>query len=57
MENAIQVRNLTKKYKDFTLDNISFELPCGMVLGLIGEKWSRKIHADQRNAWYCGFGI
>ena len=31
MENAIQVRNLTKKYKDFTLDNISFELPCGMV--------------------------
>lgn len=42
MENAIQVRNLTKKYKDFTLDNISFELPCGMVLGLIGENGAGK---------------
>ena len=42
MENAIQVRSLTKKYKDFKLDNISLELPCGMVLGLIGENGAGK---------------
>ena len=42
MENAIQVRNLTKKYKDFTLDNISFTLPSGTVMGLIGENGAGK---------------
>lgn len=42
MENAIQVRSLTKEYKDFKLDNISLELPCGMVLGLIGENGAGK---------------
>ena len=34
---AIQVKNLTKTYKDFILDNISLDLPCGTVMGLIGE--------------------
>lgn len=37
MEYAIEVRNLTKRYKDFTLDDISFALPSGTVMGLIGE--------------------
>ena len=31
MEYAIEVRNLTKRYKDFTLDDISFALPRGTV--------------------------
>lgn len=42
MENAIEVRSLTKKYKDFTLDRISLTLPRGMVLGLIGENGAGK---------------
>lgn len=42
MENAIQVKNLTKEYKDFKLEDISFELPSGMVLGLIGENGAGK---------------
>ena len=33
MEYAIEVRNLTKRYKDFTLDDISFALPRGTVMG------------------------
>ena len=37
MEYAIEVRNLTKRYKGFTLDDISFALPQGTVMGLIGE--------------------
>lgn len=40
--NAIQVRNLTKKYADFTLDNISFSLPTGSIMGLVGENGAGK---------------
>ena len=42
MEYAIEVRNLTKRYKDFTLDDISFALPSGTVMGLIGENGAGK---------------
>ena len=42
MEYAIEVRNLTKRYKDFTLDDISFALPRGTVMGLIGENGAGK---------------
>ena len=36
--NAIEIKNLTKHYNGFTLDNISLTLPQGCILGLIGEK-------------------
>lgn len=42
MNYAIQVENLTKKYKDFTLDHISLDLPGGTILGLIGENGAGK---------------
>ncbi len=42
MEYAIQVRNLTKKYKDFALEDISFDLPKGMVMGMVGENGAGK---------------
>ncbi len=42
MEHAIQVKNLTKTYKDFTLDHISFDLPRGTIMGLIGENGAGK---------------
>lgn len=40
--NAIEVKNLTKKFDRFTLDNVSFELPSGCILGLIGENGAGK---------------
>ncbi len=40
--NALEVRDLTKHYKNFTLDRISFDLPMGSVLGLIGENGAGK---------------
>jgi len=40
--NALNINNLTKKYKGFTLDNISFSLPQGCILGLIGENGAGK---------------
>jgi ABC-2 type transport system ATP-binding protein len=40
--NAIEIRGLTKKYKDFTLDNIDLVLPQGCIMGLIGENGAGK---------------
>lgn len=40
--NAIEINELTKKYKGFTLDKITFTLPQGCVLGLIGENGAGK---------------
>lgn len=39
---ALVVRNLTKKYRDFVLDNVSFSVPCGTIVGLIGENGAGK---------------
>lgn len=40
--NAIEVKDLSKSYKDFELKNISFALPCGCIMGLIGENGAGK---------------
>jgi len=40
--NAIQCRGLTKAYKDFTLEDITFDLPAGTILGLVGENGAGK---------------
>lgn len=40
--NALEIKNLTKKYDGFTLDNISFNLPQGCIIGLIGENGAGK---------------
>lgn len=40
--NAIEIKNLTKRYKDFTLDSVSLTLPCGCIMGLVGENGAGK---------------
>ena len=42
MTNAIEVRDLTKIYPDFTLDSVSFSVPEGTVFGLAGENGAGK---------------
>ncbi|MDU4891118.1 MAG: ABC transporter ATP-binding protein [Clostridium sp.] len=42
MENILEIRNLTKKYKNFKLDNISFVIPKGFIMGFIGENGAGK---------------
>ena len=42
MENAIKIKNLTKKYKSFLLDNISFTVPNGFICGFIGQNGAGK---------------
>ena len=40
--NAIECRDLTKVYDGFTLDHITFSLPAGCILGLVGENGAGK---------------
>ena len=40
--NAIEVKNLSKHYKGFSLENISFSLPSGCIMGLVGENGAGK---------------
>ena len=42
MNDILQIENLTKKYKDFTLDNVSFSVEPGTVTGLIGQNGAGK---------------
>ena len=39
---ALKIENLTKTYPNFTLDNVSFSVPGGSVVGLIGENGAGK---------------
>ena len=41
-ENAIEIKDLTKKYDGFTLDSISFSVPKGCVMGFIGQNGAGK---------------
>ncbi|MDE6426943.1 MAG: ABC transporter ATP-binding protein [Ruminococcus sp.] len=41
-ENAIEINNLTKKYDGFTLDNVSFSVPKGSIMGFIGQNGAGK---------------
>ena len=40
--NALVVNGLTKRYQDFTLDGVSFTVPQGSIVGLIGENGAGK---------------
>lgn len=42
MANAVRVTGLTKRYDDFTLDHVSFDVPRGCIVGLIGENGAGK---------------
>ena len=41
-ENAIEIKGVTKCYDGFTLDNISFDVPKGCIMGFIGQNGAGK---------------
>ncbi|MBR5371406.1 MAG: ABC transporter ATP-binding protein [Oscillospiraceae bacterium] len=41
-ENAIEIKDVTKRYDGFTLDNISFNVPKGSIMGFIGQNGAGK---------------
>lgn len=40
--NAIEIRDLYKAYPRFTLDHLNLTLPCGCIMGLVGENGAGK---------------
>ncbi|MDO4581013.1 MAG: ABC transporter ATP-binding protein [Bacillota bacterium] len=42
MEAALEVKNLRKHYTGFTLDDVSFTLPGGAIMGFVGENGAGK---------------
>ena len=42
IENVIELKNLTKDYGDFKLDNISLSIPKGGICGFIGQNGAGK---------------
>lgn len=42
MENALEIRSLCKRYDQFALEDVSFTLPRGCVMGLVGENGAGK---------------
>lgn len=65
VKDAISIRNLMKKYDDFTLDNISFSVPKGTIMGFVGENGAGKtttikailnlIHTDKGEVSVLGY--
>lgn len=41
-DNVLEIRELSKDYGDFVLDKVSFALPRGVIMGLIGENGAGK---------------
>ena len=64
MDAILQVDNLTKQYADFKLDHVSFSVPKGTIMGLIGENGAGKsttinaildlIHKDDGTVTFWG---
>ena len=42
MSNAISIQKLCKSYKDFSLNNLSFSLPMGYIMGFVGQNGAGK---------------
>ena len=42
METILKVSNLTKRFSDFALQDVSLSLPGGAIMGMIGENGAGK---------------
>lgn len=43
MQDSIVIENLTRKFPGFVLDNVSFTVPRGSIMGFVGENGARYI--------------
>lgn len=59
MENILELKNVCKTYKDFRLDNVSFELPKGTIMGFVGENGAGKTTTLKAilNVIHCNSGV
>lgn len=64
MQTMLEVRDLTRSYDKFTLDHVSFSIPGGTIMGLVGENGAGKsttiqgilglIRRDAGEVTFCG---
>lgn len=64
MEDILEIKNLTKRYEHFTLENVNISLPKGCIMGFVGENGAGKsttiklilnlIHKDEGNVSIMG---
>lgn len=64
MNAILHIKDLTKHYPGFTLDHVSFDIPKGCIMGLIGENGAGKsttinavlglIHKDEGEVTFWG---
>lgn len=64
MDAILEIKDLTKQYDGFTLDHVSFTVPGGCIMGLIGENGAGKsttikaildlIHKDEGKVTFWG---
>ena len=40
--NAIEIKNVSKHYQGFSLENLNLTLPSGCIMGLVGENGAGK---------------
>ncbi len=63
----LEIKNLCKKYTSFSLDNVSFDMESGMIMGFIGRNGAGKtttmksilnlVHADSGEVLFFGKSI
>ena len=43
LNSLIEVKNICKTYPDFSLDNVSFNVPRGFIMGFIGPNGNYRL--------------
>lgn len=52
MKNALELQNVSKSFKGFEMKDMTFSLPEGCILGLVGKNGGREKYYDPSDYGY-----